>query len=82
MANFYNQSEKIIKSLKSIDLKGVPNSIGKKKAPQLNAVISTNQNSPLPPPPLLPLNTIIETLESKTYSNKEIINNSIKVSFL
>ena len=58
VANFYNQSEKLINSLKLIDLKNVPSSIGKKRAPLIDSTINEIKS---------------------TITNKEIINNSIKV---
>ncbi len=67
LANFYNQSEKIVSLLKINEMKTLPNSIGKKKAPQIIGVINSN-------------NTILET--KPVVQNKEIINNSIKVKKL
>lgn len=58
VANFYNQSEKLINSLRLIDLKNVPSSIGKKRAPLIDSTINEIKTS---------------------ITNKEIINNSIKV---
>lgn len=63
VANFYNQSEKLINSLRLIDLKNVPSSIGKKRAPLIDSTINETKSSSIP----------------SSITNKEIINNSIKV---